>query len=102
MELDEADEMVKSQVTYINDDIHSFPAKVSQMEIEIQGVPQSARAQYHNRLRSAKADLSKYKKLLAESRSQLARSSLLSSTKLSENAAYGSSDDPYGDRKSVV
>lgn len=96
MELDEADEMVKSQVTYINDDIHGFPAKVSQMEIEIQGVPQSARAQYHNRLRSAKADLSKYKKLLAESRSQLARSSLLSSTKLSENAAYGSSDDPYG------
>ena len=67
------------------------------MEIEIQGVPQSARAQYHNRLRSAKADLSKYKKLLAESRSQLARSSLLSSaTKLSENGAYGSSDDPYG------
>jgi len=78
MELDEADEMV------------------SQMEIEIQGVPQSARAQYHIRLRSAKADLSKYKKLLAESRSQLARSSLLSSTKLSENGAYGSSDDPYG------
>jgi vesicle transport through interaction with t-SNAREs 1 len=99
MELDEADEMVKSQVTYIcyyPDDIHGSLAKVSQMEIEIQGVPQSARAQYHSRLRSAKADLSKYKKLLAESRSQLARSSLLSSTKLSENGAYGSSDDPYG------
>jgi len=77
MELDEADEMV------------------SQMEIEIQGVPQSARAQYHSRLRSAKADLSKYKKLLAESRSQLARSNLLSSTKLSENGGYNSSDDPY-------
>jgi len=78
MELDEADEMV------------------SQMEIEIQGVPQSVRAQYHTRLRSAKADLSKYKKLLTESRSQLARSALLSSTKLSENGAYRSSDDPYG------
>ena len=70
--------------------------KVSQMEIEIQGVPQSVRAQHHTRLRSAKADLSKYKKLLAESRSQLARSALLSSSKLNENGAYGSSDDPYG------
>jgi len=78
MELDEADEMV------------------SQMEIEIQGVPQSVRAQHHTRLRSAKADLSKYKKLLAESRSQLARSVLLSSSKLNEHGAYGSSDDPYG------
>jgi vesicle transport through interaction with t-SNAREs 1 len=66
------------------------------MEIEIQGVPQSVRPQYHIRLRSAKADLSKYKKLLAESRSQLARSALLSSTKLSENDVYSSSDDPYG------
>jgi len=78
MELDEADEMV------------------SQMEIEIQGIPQSVRPQYHTRLQSAKADLSKYKKLLAESRSQLARAALLSSTKQSGNNAYGSSDDPYG------
>jgi len=78
MELDEADEMV------------------SQMEIEIQGVPQSVRPQYHTRLRSAKADLSKYKKLLAESRSQFARSALLSSTKQSGNSDYSSSDDPYG------
>jgi vesicle transport through interaction with t-SNAREs 1 len=65
------------------------------MEIEIQGVPQSVRPQYHTRLRSAKADLSKYKKSLVESRSQLARSALLSSTKQSGNAAYSSSDDPY-------
>ena len=98
MELDEADEMVKliCRLYILILTIHGSFAKVSQMEIEIQGVPQSARAQYHNRLRSAKADLSKYKKLLAESRSQLARSALLSSTKLSENGAYGSSDDPYG------
>ncbi|KAF8165454.1 vesicle transport v-snare protein vti1 [Crassisporium funariophilum] len=76
MELDEADEMV------------------SQMEIEIQGIPQSVRAAYHTRLRSAKADLSKYKKLLAESRTQLARSDLLSSAQ-NPNGAY-SSDEPYG------
>ena len=66
------------------------------MEIEIQGIPQSVRPQYHTRLQSARADLSKYKKLLAESRSQLARAALLSSTKQSGNNTYGSSDDPYG------
>lgn len=74
MELEEADEMV------------------SQMEIEIQGIPQSVRAQYHTRLRSAKTDLSKHKKLLTDARSQLARSDLLSSS----NNAYSSSDEPYG------
>ncbi|KIM46299.1 hypothetical protein M413DRAFT_441386 [Hebeloma cylindrosporum] len=74
MELEEADEMV------------------SQMEIEIQGIPQSVRAQYHSRLRSAKADLSKHKKLLADAQAQLARSDLLSSS----NNAYPSSDEPYG------
>ncbi|KAJ3511499.1 hypothetical protein NLJ89_g4061 [Agrocybe chaxingu] len=73
MDLDEADEMV------------------SQMEIEIQGIPQSVRAQYHARLRTCKADLSQYKKLLADSRAQLARADLLSSS----NNAYSSSDDPY-------
>jgi len=66
------------------------------MEIEIQGVPQSVRPQYHTRLRSAKADLSEYKKLLADSRSQLARSTLLSSTRRGGSGAYNSSDDPYG------
>jgi vesicle transport through interaction with t-SNAREs protein 1 len=74
MELEEADEMV------------------SQMEIEIQGIPQSVRAQYHTRLRSAKGDLSKHKKLLTDARAQLARSDLLSSS----NNAYPSSDEPYG------
>lgn len=66
------------------------------MEIEIQGVPQSVRPQYQTRLRSAKTNLSEQKKLLVESRSRLARSALLSSTKQSGNDAYGSSDDPYG------
>jgi len=64
------------------------------MEIEVQGIPQSVRAQYHSRLRSAKAELSKYKKLLVESRTQLARADLLSSSK--NSGAYSSSDDPYG------
>ncbi|KAF9469088.1 vesicle transport v-SNARE protein N-terminus-domain-containing protein [Collybia nuda] len=73
MELDEADEMV------------------SQMEIEIQGIPQSVRVQYHTRLRNAKANLSRYKKLLKEGNSQMARSDLLSSSQ-----SFVTSDEPYG------
>ncbi|KAK0230804.1 vesicle transport v-SNARE protein N-terminus-domain-containing protein [Armillaria fumosa] len=72
MELDEADEMV------------------SQMDIEIQGIPQSIRAQYQTRMRDAKAELSRYKKLLKELNS---RTALLSS---SSGPAFASSDEPYG------
>jgi len=64
------------------------------MEIEIQGIPQSVRSGYHTRLRSAKGDLTKFKKLLADSRSQLARADLLASN--NGVNAYASSDDPYG------
>jgi len=73
MELDEADEMV------------------SQMEIEIQGIPQSMRGQYQTRLRAAKADLARYKKLLKEEHANAARSELLSSPQ-----PFSTSDDPYG------
>ncbi|KAK0490995.1 vesicle transport v-snare protein vti1 [Armillaria novae-zelandiae] len=72
MELDEADEMV------------------SQMDIEIQGIPQSIRAQYHTRMRDAKAELARYKKLLKE---RNARTALLSSA---SGPAFASSDEPYG------
>ncbi|KAG6837537.1 hypothetical protein H0H93_007718 [Arthromyces matolae] len=74
MELDEADEMV------------------SQMEIEIQGIPQSIRAEYHKRLRTAKADLARYKKLLKDQRASVARSDLLSSSQ-----SFTTSDEPYGE-----
>ncbi|KAG5651251.1 hypothetical protein H0H81_009323 [Sphagnurus paluster] len=74
MELDEADEMV------------------SQMEIEIQGIPQSMRAKYQTRLHTAKSDLAHYKKLLKEQRAQAARSDLLGSS----TQPFSPSDDPYG------
>ncbi|KAK0468331.1 vesicle transport v-SNARE protein N-terminus-domain-containing protein [Desarmillaria tabescens] len=73
MELDEADEMV------------------SQMDIEIQGIPQSIRAQYQTRMRDAKAELSRYKKLLKDLNAQLARNTLLSGP-----SGLTSSDEPYG------
>ncbi|KAJ7591187.1 vesicle transport v-snare protein vti1 [Mycena floridula] len=75
MELDEADEMV------------------SQMEIEIQGIPQSIRPQYQARLKSAKADLQKYKKASKDLHAQLARSTLLST---SSQGGFATSDEPYG------
>jgi len=73
MELDEADEMV------------------SQMEIEIQGIPHAIRSQYHTRLRTAKSDLSRYKKLLKDRNSHIARADLLSSSR----PLGAPSDDPY-------
>ncbi|KAL0949704.1 hypothetical protein HGRIS_009741 [Hohenbuehelia grisea] len=76
MDLDEADEMV------------------SQMEIEIQGIPASLRPQYQARLRSAKADLARYKKAHRESR---ARADLL--TRTSSPGTFASSDNPYGGRE---
>lgn len=65
---------------------------VSQMDIEIQGIPQSIRPQYQARLREAKSDLAKYKKLHKDSNQSISRASLLSS---SGGQAF-SSDEPYG------
>jgi len=72
MELDEADEMV------------------SQMEIEIQGIPQSIRPQYYTRLRTAKGSLTQYKKLSKDLHTQISRADLLSSS-------HATSDEPYGE-----
>ncbi|KAI9452120.1 vesicle transport v-snare protein vti1 [Lactarius psammicola] len=73
MELDEADEMV------------------SQMEIEIQGIPQSIRPQYQSRIRASKADLARYKKLSREMHAQASRADLYTS-----RAGVATSDEPYG------
>ncbi|PCH32960.1 vesicle transport v-snare protein vti1 [Wolfiporia cocos MD-104 SS10] len=75
MELDEADEMV------------------SQMEIEIQGIPQSIRPSYQTRIRGAKAELQRYKKLAKDLHAQLARADLMGPARPGMGAL---SDDPYG------
>jgi len=69
------------------------PLKVSQMEIEIQGIPQSLKSQYQTGLRTAKADLSRYKKLFKDSQGQLARSDLLSSGQPTSDEPYGATSD---------
>ncbi len=78
-------------------DLTQKPLQVSQMEIEIQGIPQSLRTAYFSRLKAAKSSLVTYKKLLTDSRVALARSELLSSSKSSPLGAddYPNSDDPY-------
>lgn len=48
------------------------------MEIEIQGMPQSIKASYGARARSAKAELARYKKLARDLHAQSQRSELLS------------------------
>lgn len=90
MELDEADEMVCALDSPLSWSLTA--AQVSQMEIEIQGIPQSVRPQHQTRLRNAKAELAKFKKQLKDQNSSLARSTLLSSS----GSAYPSSDEPYG------
>lgn len=74
MELDEADEMV------------------SQMEIEIQGIPQSLRPSYQARIKTSKTDLTRYKKLSKDIHAQLSRSELLARPGMSTST----SDEPYG------
>lgn len=77
MELDEADEMV------------------SQMEIEIQGIPQSIRPQYQSRIRASKADLARYKKLSREMHAQASRADLFSASRGGVDG-LATSDEPYG------
>jgi len=75
MELDEGDEMI------------------SQMEVEIQGMPQSIRSKYVARLKAGKAELAKLKKQAKDLSTQTMRAQLLPASLSSGGAP---SDDPYG------
>jgi vesicle transport through interaction with t-SNAREs protein 1 len=89
---DEQGEARKASLRRVEMDLDEADEMVSQMEIEIQGIPQSIRTQYSTRLRTAKSELSRYKKLSKDMHSQLARADLLQSD---SNGGF-SSDDPYG------
>lgn len=62
------------------------------MEIELQGIPQSLRPQYQTRLRTAKADLTRYKKTSKDLHTQYSRADLLTSP---GRAGTPTSDEPY-------
>lgn len=68
---------------------------MSQLEIEIQGIPKSVRSQYASRLKQAKTELAKYKKLSKETHTQLARSDLLGR---GPRSVASNTDDPYDER----
>lgn len=76
MELDEADEML------------------SQMEIEIQGIPTSLRPAYATRARTAKGDLARAKKAAKDAHAAGARGELLGGK--GGAGQYATSDEPYG------
>lgn len=63
------------------------------MEIEIQGIPQSLRPQYQTRLRTAKADLTRFKKTSKDMHTQFSRADLLASP---GRTGTPTSDEPYG------
>ncbi|KAI6003881.1 vesicle transport v-snare protein vti1 [Pisolithus albus] len=92
MELEEADEMVLFELLG-PEKSDAKRVQVSQMEIEIQGIPQSIKPQYQTRLRAAKTDLTRFKKLSKDLHSQFSRTELLASP---GRAGTPTSDEPYG------
>ena len=88
---DEQGEARKASLRRVEMDLDEAEEMVSQMEIEIQGIPQSVRSQFSGRLKAAKTELSRFKKLSKDLHSQLARADLMHSNNDSFN-----SDDPYG------
>jgi vesicle transport through interaction with t-SNAREs protein 1 len=94
MSLDEADEMVSI--------FHHYPAKthipqVSQMQIEIQGIPKSMKPTYSARLKNAQSELTRYKKLSKDVHAQVSRSSLFSFSAAGTTGRMSTSDEPYAD-----
>ena len=73
------------------------------MQIEIQGIPQSLKAQYTTRLKNAQSDLARYKKLSREAHLQASRTDLFSGVGSGGGGGFWgsksrvSSDEPYGD-----
>ena len=63
------------------------------MEIEIQGMPQSIKPQYASRIKSAKSDLTRYKKLAKELHAQANRAALLSDV---SGSPFRDSTDDFG------
>ncbi|KAH9475692.1 Vesicle transport v-SNARE protein vti1 [Psilocybe cubensis] len=86
VELDEADDII------------------SQLEIEIQGIPQSLKPPFQARLKAAKADLTRYKRLSKEQHAHAARGELLSRSSPGPGryTDAATSDDPYGERARLL
>ncbi|TFK32549.1 vesicle transport v-snare protein vti1 [Crucibulum laeve] len=90
---DQRGEQRKAALRKVEIELDEADDIVSQLEVEIQGIPQSIKSQYTSRLKQAKADLTKYKKLSKDLHSQAARSDLLGGFR----KGTPNSDDPYGE-----
>jgi len=67
------------------------------MEMEIQGIPQSIKPQYSPRLKAAKAELTRYKKLSKDLHNALSRTDLLgaAANRFKGMGGASASDNPY-------
>jgi len=74
----------------------TIDGQISQLEIEVQGIPTSIRGQYTTRLRQAKNELTRYRKIHKESLSTLALADFIPGTK--GGGSVGTTDDPFDER----
>ena len=74
--------------------------QISQLEIEVQGIPASIRGQYTTQLRQAKNELIRYQKIHKESLATMAPADFVPGTKGS--GSVGTSDDPFGERTRLL
>jgi vesicle transport through interaction with t-SNAREs protein 1 len=95
--LDEADEMVCPffhSLWPIPFPHRALPFQISQMQLEIQGIPKSLKSKYTPRLKSAQTELGRWKKLSREAHGKMQRGELFARS----GGGFGgaTSDEPYG------
>lgn len=74
----------------------TIDGQISQLEIEVQGIPASIRGQYTTRLRQAKNELIRYRKIHKESLATVVPADFVPGAKGS--GSVGTPDDPFGER----
>jgi len=73
----------------------TIDGQISQLEIEVQGIPASIHGQYTTRLRQAKNELIRYWKIHKESLATMAPADFVPGSKGS--GSVGTSDDPFSE-----
>ncbi|KAF5338046.1 hypothetical protein D9758_014253 [Tetrapyrgos nigripes] len=86
-------EQRKATLRRVELDLDSADDLISQLEIEVQGIPASIRPQFSSRLKQAKIDMNRTKRLAKDMHNQVSRGDLLGPNKRFNM----SSDSPYDD-----
>ncbi|KAF9516525.1 hypothetical protein BS47DRAFT_1327274 [Hydnum rufescens UP504] len=87
-------EQRKATLRRVDMEVEEADEIVSQMEVEIQGMPQSVKAQYQGRVRTGKVELSRLRAQAKELHLSASRAELLGSASFA--ASSGSLDDDFG------